>query len=121
VRGESVRWLAADLLDASLPSAGYDLWHDRAVLHFLTDPAAAALYAAVAAQAIRPGGSAVIGGFAPDGPEKCSGLVVARRSAEDIGRLMGPAFRLVEQRAERHITPGGNPQSFAWARLERVG
>ena len=118
-RADNVEWLAADLLAAPLTEAGFDLWHDRAVLHFLTDPEAAAQYARQAARAIGPGGHAVIGGFAPDGPERCSGLLVARRSAEDIAALLGPAFRLVEQRQERHITPGGGEQAFDWALLQR--
>ncbi len=119
-RGVSVHWRVGDILTAALPEAGYDLWHDRAVLHFLTEPEAAAGYAAQAARAVRPGGFAVIGGFAPDGPERCSGLVVARRSADDIAALMGPAFRCVAMRREQHTTPGGLPQSFAWVLLERT-
>jgi SAM-dependent methyltransferase len=118
-RGAGVTWLAQDLLTAALPAAGFDLWHDRAVLHFLTEPAAAGHYAAQAAHALRPGGHAVIGGFAPDGPERCSGLDVARRSVEDIASLMGPGFELVAQRREQHTTPGGSPQAFAWAVLRR--
>ena len=118
-RAAQVTWLAQDLLSAPLPAAGFDLWHDRAVLHFLTDPDAARRYAAQAAHALRPGGHAVIGGFAPDGPERCSGLAVARRSAEDIAALMGPDFTLVAQRREQHTTPGGSPQAFAWALLQR--
>lgn len=118
-RAAAVRWLAADVLDAPLPAAGYDLWHDRAVLHFLTDAAAAARYAGQAARAIRRGGHAVIGGFAPDGPERCSGLAVARRSPGDIAALMGPDFELRDQVLETHTTPGGNEQRFAWALLRR--
>ena len=118
--GTCVRWWAADLLTALLPEAGYDLWHDRAVLHFLTVPDAAARYAELAARAIAPGGHAVIGGFAPEGPEKCSGLVVARRSALDIAALMGPSFRLVKETSEVHATPEGRSQAFAWAVLQRV-
>jgi SAM-dependent methyltransferase len=119
-RAEAVNWLAADVLTAPLIEAGFDLWHDRAVLHFLTDPADAAHYARQAALAIRPGGHAVIGGFAPHGPDRCSGLPVARRSADDIAALLGPAFRLVEQREETHVTPGGSEQAFAWALLQRT-
>lgn len=119
-RTEAVHWLAADVLDANLPEAAFDLWHDRAVLHFLTTPEAAAGYAAQAARSLRPGGHAVIGGFAPDGPERCSGLIVARRAPADIAALMGPGFTLVDQRHEIHITPGGSPQSFAWAVLRRL-
>lgn len=118
-RAGQVRWLAQDLLTAPLPAAGFDLWHDRAVLHFLVGPHEAARYAAQAAHALRPGGHAVIGGFAPDGPERCSGLTVARRSAEEVAALMGPEFRLVGRRNEEHTTPGGSAQAFSWAVLQR--
>lgn len=119
-RASAVKWVASDVLSAPLPEAAFDLWHDRAVLHFLTDPEDAALYAAQATRAVRPGGHAVIAGFAPDGPEKCSGLPVARRSAEDIASVLGAHFGLVAQRAERHVTPAGAVQSFAYALLRRA-
>jgi SAM-dependent methyltransferase len=118
--GETVRWLAADLLEADLAPAAFDIWHDRAVLHFLASAEATSRYAAQAARAVRPGGHAVIGGFAPDGPERCSGLPVARRSAADIAALLGPTFRLVEERREQHTTPAGKAQAFAYALLERL-
>ena len=118
-RGKTVHWLATDLLRADLAPAAFDLWHDRAVLHFLTSPAETARYAEQAARAVRPGGCAVIGGFAPDGPERCSGLSVARRSAADIAALLDPAFGLVAERTEQHITPAGSSQAFAYALLER--
>jgi hypothetical protein len=89
------------------------------VFHFLTDDVDATRYAAQAAAAVRSGGHAVIGGFAPDGPEKCSGLPVARRSAEDIAAILGPAFCLVDKREQKHVTPGGAQQSFAYALLRR--
>jgi SAM-dependent methyltransferase len=118
-RARNVTWLVTDLLQAELPEGGFDLWHDRAVLHFLTDASDAARYAAVAARAVSIGGHAVIGGFAPDGPEKCSGLPVARRSGDAIAAILAPAFRLLATRAERHITPAGAEQSFAYALLRR--
>jgi SAM-dependent methyltransferase len=118
-RARDVQWLVTDLLQAELPEGGFDLWHDRAVLHFLTEASDASRYAAVAARAVRSGGHAVIGGFAPDGPEKCSGLPVARRSAEDIAAILAPAFHLLATRAERHVTPAGAEQSFAYALLRR--
>jgi SAM-dependent methyltransferase len=118
-QARNVRWLVADVLEAELPEDAFDLWHDRAVLHFLTDASDAARYAVVAASAVPMGGHAVIGGFAPDGPEKCSGLPVARRSATDIAAVLAPAFRLLTTRAERHITPAGAEQSFAYALLRR--
>lgn len=119
-RQAGVTWIAADVLTVALPGQAYDLWHDRAVLHFLTDPADATRYAAQAARAVRAGGHAVVAGFAPDGPERCSGLPVARRSAEDIAAILAPSFRLLAQRAETHVTPGGSEQKFAYALLRRA-
>ncbi|HEY9144486.1 MAG TPA: methyltransferase domain-containing protein [Arenimonas sp.] len=95
-RVDQVTWLPGDLLTVPLPRGGFDLWHDRAVLHFLTDAGDALRYAQRAAEALRPGGYAVIGGFAPDGPERCSGLTVARRSPEEVAALLGPEFRLLD-------------------------
>jgi SAM-dependent methyltransferase len=118
-RGDTVRWIAADLRAADLPAGGFDLWHDRAVLHFLGDTTDAALYARQAERAVRPGGHAVVSGFAPDGPERCSGLPVARRSPGEIASLLGSGWTLLEQRTEQHVTPGGSQQSFAYALLRR--
>lgn len=115
-----VTWLVGDVLDAALSSSSFDLWHDRAVFHFLTDTDDAARYAEQAARAVKAGGHAVIGGFAPDGPQRCSGLPVARRSGEDIARLLAPAFALDGARAERHVTPAGAEQSFTYALLRRL-
>lgn len=118
-RARDAIWLAGDVLQIKLPEGGYDFWHDRAVLHFLTAPADAARYAQQAAHAVKRGGYAVIGGFAPDGPERCSGLPVSRRSAEDIARVLAPRFALRATRAEKHVTPAGAMQSFAYALLQR--
>lgn len=115
-----VAWRVGDIGGIALEPGGFDLWHDRAVLHFIHEPDALARYAAQAARAVRPGGGAVIGGFAPDGPERCSGLPVARRDAAAIADILGDAFELVEARAELHTTPAGSPQSFAWVRLRRL-
>jgi SAM-dependent methyltransferase len=119
-RAASVHWLEQDVLRAALPVGGFEFWHDRAVLHFLTDPADAARYVQVCASALVPGGHALIGGFAPDGPERCSGLPVVRRSSEQIAALFGAAFSLVRTHAERHRTPSGAEQSFAYALLRRT-
>jgi SAM-dependent methyltransferase len=118
-RAQEVTWYEGDVLRVRLPATGFDLWHDRAVLHFLTNPEDANRYARIAADAVTAGGHAVIAGFALDGPERCSGLPVVRRSAEDIAALMAPAFELVESRAERHVTPAGANQSFAYGLLRR--
>ncbi len=118
-RSKVVTWFVADVLNAALPTGAFDLWHDRAVFHFLTDPTDAVRYAQLAAEALRIGGHVVIGGFAPDGPERCSGLPVARRSAKDIAGIFAPAFLLLQERGERHRTPTGTEQSFVYASLLR--
>jgi hypothetical protein len=85
----------------------YDVWHDRAALHFLTDPKDRAAYAERVTKAVRPGGHVIIGTFAPDGPERCSGLPVVRHDARTLGELLGPSFELVESKRHEHKTPGG--------------
>jgi len=119
-RANAVKWYAGDVLEIALLPGAFDFWHDRAVLHFLTRPADATRYAQTAAHAVAAGGYAVIAGFAPDGPQRCSGLPVARRSPQDIATLFAPAFVLVQTRAEQHRTPAGIEQSFAYALLQRV-
>ncbi|MBN8214369.1 MAG: class I SAM-dependent methyltransferase [Xanthomonadales bacterium] len=119
-RAEQVTWLTGDATQVVLPEAAFTHWHDRAVMHFLTDPIDIIAYAAQAARTVAPGGHAVIGGFAPDEPERCSGLPVARRSPEDIAAALGPTFELISTAAERHNTPGGTEQSFAYALLRRM-
>ncbi len=118
-RANRVTWYAGDILELALPCGSFDFWHDRAVLHFLTDPEDAARYAHIAANAPAAGGHAVIAGFAPQGPDRCSGLPVAQRSARDIAALFAPAFVLEQERTEQHHTPGGADQSFSYALLRR--
>jgi SAM-dependent methyltransferase len=120
-RASHVQWLPIDILMARLPLGGYDLWHDRATLHFLNDPADAARYVDIAADALAGGGHAVIGGFAKDGPTQCSQLPVTQREPEDIALLFGPRFTLLQARHEVHQTPWGAAQSFAFALLRRNG
>jgi ubiquinone/menaquinone biosynthesis C-methylase UbiE len=119
-RGQQVSWIVGDVLQAVLPAGGFGYWHDRAVLHFLTETSDAVRYAQQAARAVQSGGYALISGFAPDGPDKCSGLPVARRSADDVAAIFAPEFVLLEQRAEVHVTPAGAEQSFAYALLRRT-
>lgn len=120
-RAARVEWLVADVTQVELPRAGFDLWHDRAVLHFLLDPATTDAYVQRASTALRAGGHAVIGGFASDGPTSCSGLPVARRDPADIAALFGAGFELIDQARETHATPWGTPQSFAYALLRHRG
>ena len=118
-RGKLVRWYVGDVLELALPPEGFDFWHDRAVPHFLSDPQDAARYVRIAARALAAGGHAVIAGFAPEDPERRSGLQVVRRSAEDIAVLFAPTFTPVQQRTGRHRTPSGLEQPFAYALLQR--
>jgi ubiquinone/menaquinone biosynthesis C-methylase UbiE len=118
-RAGSVRWIVSDVTQLDLPPSSIDIWHDRATLHFLTDPKDANAYVQVASRVVTPGGHAVIGGFASDGPEQCSLLPVVRRDPEQIVELFAKEFVLVEARREDHTTPGGSVQRFAYALLRR--
>ncbi len=113
-----VTWVTADLLDWQ-PARRYAAWHDRAVLHFLTEDDTRRDYARLLDAATGPGSVAVLGGFAPDGPQWCSGLPVRRAGAGELCELVGDGWTLVEQRAETHHTPSGGEQSFQWVALRR--
>lgn len=101
------------------PTTTWDAWHDRAVLHFLVDPADRARYVATASRAVAAGGVAVIGVFAPDGPEQCSGLPVVRSSVDDLEQLFGDGWTLDASTHHVHTTPWGADQPFTWVRLLR--
>jgi 2-polyprenyl-3-methyl-5-hydroxy-6-metoxy-1,4-benzoquinol methylase len=115
----SVRWIAADVTSWK-PEAEYDVWHDRAAFHFLTEPDQQRAYIDRLKQALRPGGHAIIGTFALDGPEKCSGLPVARQSPETMVALLGPDFDLVDARRHEHATPWQSVQKFQFSTFRRV-
>jgi SAM-dependent methyltransferase len=118
-RAAHVQWVVADITTWE-PSQTYDVWHDRAALHFLTDPKDRAAYAERVTKAVRPGGHVIIGTFAPDGPERCSGLPVVRHDARTLGELLGPSFELVESKRHEHKTPGGVIQKFQFSRFRRI-
>lgn len=118
-RADRVRWIVSDVTQLDLPPSSIDIWHDRATLHFLTDPKDARAYVHVASRVVTAGGYAVIGGFASDGPEQCSLLPVMRRDPEQIADLFTKEFVLVEARRESHTTPGGSMQRFAYALLRK--
>jgi SAM-dependent methyltransferase len=115
-----VTWLEADVLTAPFASHAYDLWHDRAVFHFLTDPSDRRRYVAQARLAVRPGGHVLIATFAPDAPPRCSGLDVMRYSPEALEAELGPGLRLRSSRREEHRTPRGQTQAFSYC-LFRIG
>ena len=119
-RGRGVRWIEADITRVHLPEAAYDLWHDRAVFHFLTDPADRRLYQRQLARALKPGGQLVIATFAEDGPERCSELPVRRYSAAQLEAEFAPGFILLHSEKETHQTPGGKLQSFVYCHFQRV-
>lgn len=113
-----VHWLVADVTSWDPPRL-YDVWHDRAVFHFLTQAQERAAYAERALRGVRPGGQLIIGTFAPDGPERCSGLPVVRHDAASIGAILGSAFTLRESRRHDHRTPAGAIQRFQFSRFVR--
>lgn len=113
-RAASVAWIDADVLSAPLAPSTFAVWHDRAVFHFLTVPRDRARYVEAARNAVRPGGYAIVAGFAPDGPTRCSGLEVVRYSPETMHAQFGPDFRLLESVREEHHTPTGATQAFVY-------
>ncbi len=118
-RGAIVNWVVADVT-AWQPSVTYDLWHDRAAFHFLTQDSDRAAYAARVVQAVRSGGHVIIGTFAPDGPQRCSGLEVLRHDALSLSTILGPSFQLMESRNHEHFTPTGTIQRFQFSRFRRL-
>lgn len=121
--GESanaVIWLAADLLDASLQEAGYDLWHDRAVFHFLTETDQRAGYVRQLTHALKPGGHAVLATLSPDGPMKCSGLDTVRYDIKQLTQALGDGFALIGSTLEFHATPFGTTQPFLYSLFQRA-
>jgi ubiquinone/menaquinone biosynthesis C-methylase UbiE len=120
-RGRHVTWMKADATTLELPPSSVDLWHDRAALQFLVAPKAARAYVSTATRVLAATGHAVIGCFATDGPEWCSGLPVMRRDPEDLAALFGEEFSLIDSRKEVHHTPSGAAQSFAYALLRKRG
>jgi SAM-dependent methyltransferase len=117
-RASEAHWITADVTEWN-PSRRFDIWHDRAAFHFLTDPADRAAYVARLHEALRPGGHAIIATFAADGPEKCSGLPVNRYDPEDLARELGQEFHLVESRRHDHATPGNVSQRFQFSLFQR--
>jgi SAM-dependent methyltransferase len=111
---ESVNWLEADITTVALPRQRFDLWHDRAVFHFLTDAIDRERYVHAVRNALRPGGHIIVATFGPDGPLRCSGLPVVRHSPDRLHDEFGAAFTLVEHASEDHETPFGTLQQFIY-------
>ena len=111
-----VEWIEADVT-ADWSWKWADIWHDRAVFHFLTDPDERARYRAHLKSTLKPGGNAIIATFAPDGPENCSGLPVVRYSPDTLARELGADFTLVQSVSHEHHTPWGSNQPFQYSRF----
>jgi SAM-dependent methyltransferase len=114
VAGASVHWLEDDVLTAEFPSAAFDVWHDRALFHFLTDTSDRARYVEQMRKAVTPGGAVIIATFADDGPTRCSGLPVVRYAIDGLSAELGTPFQLVGHVREAHVTPGGSTQAFVY-------
>ena len=114
----NVDWIVADATTWR-PVKSYDIWHDRAAFHFLTDPHDRAAYVERLRSAVAVGGHVIIATFAPDGPEKCSGLPVQRHDSASLSAELGPEFELVETRSDIHRTPWQSTQAFQFSRFRR--
>jgi SAM-dependent methyltransferase len=120
VRAQAAQWIAADITRASLPAARYDVWHDRAVFHFLTDPADRARYVAQVLKSVKPGGRVIVAAFGPGGPLQCSGLDVMRYAPDALHGAFGAPFRLLGHETEIHHTPSGQEQEFVYCYCVRI-
>jgi len=111
---ETVNWLVGDITEVQLALNAYDVWHDRAVFHFLTSTEERAAYVRQVAHAVRLGGHVIISTFGPEGPTKCSGLDVERYDADSLHDQFGVRFRLLDSAKELHQTPFGTTQQFLY-------
>ena len=113
-RATRVQWIEADITAAKLPFHAYDVWHDRAVFHFLVSPEERRAYVETVLRAVKPGGHVIVATFAEDGPTHCSGLPVMRYSADALHAEFGAPFTLLRQEKEAHHTPTGGVQKFIY-------
>jgi 2-polyprenyl-3-methyl-5-hydroxy-6-metoxy-1,4-benzoquinol methylase len=109
-----VHWLVADIADTQLEPGAYDVWHDRAVFHFLTAPEARIAYVRQVANSVKPGGHVIVSTFGPEGPTQCSGLEVVRYDAESLHQEFGVHFHPLDSFKELHRTPFGTIQQFLY-------
>ncbi len=113
-KSEQVRWYCADITSATLPQHAFDVWHDRAVFHFLTEDAQRLKYVEQVMRSVKHGGHVIISTFGPEGPEKCSGLDVVRYDASGLHGQFGKTFKLINSSNELHQTPMGTTQQFLY-------
>ena len=112
VAADRVHWITADVTTVELAPGAYDVWHDRAVFHFLSSPEKRVAYVNAVARAVKHGGHVIVSTFGPEGPAKCSGLDVMRYDADSLHREFGARFRPIESSKEVHHTPFGTAQQF---------
>lgn len=115
-----VTWLAGDICEIAVAPSRYDVWHDRAVFHFLTLAGQRATYAGKAAASIKPGGRLILSTFGPDGPTRCSGLDTMRYDAAALEQEISSGFRLTDSLIDWHTTPTGGKQQFLYCMFERI-
>lgn len=115
-----VNWIEANILDATLAHHAFDVWHDRAVFHFLTSIEERHAYVEAVLKAVRPGGHVIVATFAEDGPDKCSGLPVMRYNAQGLHAEFGSPFRLLRHEEEVHHTPAGKIQKFIYCYCRKI-
>ncbi|MDY7552276.1 class I SAM-dependent methyltransferase [Pseudomonas veronii] len=113
-RADSINWIVGDILTTPFPQHTYDVWHDRAVFHFLTEDKERRAYVSNVLKAVRPGGIVIVATFAEDGPTQCSGLPVKRYSSSELHEEFGAPFELLGHETEEHHTPLGTVQSFVY-------
>jgi SAM-dependent methyltransferase len=118
-QGKNVQWVAADVT-RWYPNQTYDVWHDRAAFHFLTESADRVAYVERLKRATKIGSHVIIGTFAIDGPEKCSGLPVNRYDSKSLSAELGEGFELIDSRAQEHSTPWGSKQRFQFSTFRRI-
>lgn len=109
-----VNWIESDILSAELPERRFDVWHDRAVFHFLTDQADRGKYVELVMRSVKPGGHIIVASFSLEGPQKCSGLDVMRYSPDTMHDEFGDSFELINSVGETHDTPFGTTQQFVY-------
>jgi len=118
-RASEVEWVEADVRRLE-PSRTWDLWHDRAVFHFLTEAEDRAAYRQALNGAVNPQGHVILATFGPEGPTRCSGLDVRRYSEDGLSEELGPGFSLSDSCLELHTTPGGTTQQFLYTLFRRL-
>ena len=113
-RAAEVGWLCGDVTSYAFEAGAYDLWHDRAVFHFLTEVDARRAYVEQVLRAVKPGGHVIVATFGPEGPQQCSGLDVVRYDADSLHDQFGARFTLLDHQVEEHTTPAGRQQQFVY-------